>query len=232
MELRGRNARRHAARSAISARYFFRPPLASTSRHTVERARPSSAAAIAGIDHPVARPRENGEPKLTALPEALVASPRHRAMNLRNEEICRPRCLAMRLTGTPRSRMSQILALSASLKRLHTRTPPDRPHHCPPIRLVLQRPLEDTAVRRHGQGWPRSGLLGTRYRQPVEATGGSCPEPSTSGRGGGGPWRAVGPLPANLGGLEPHALAGTSPSIRDRRFRYLAPEVRHASQTR
>ena len=40
----GRSARRHAARSATSARYFLRPPLALTSRHTVEGERPRASA--------------------------------------------------------------------------------------------------------------------------------------------------------------------------------------------
>jgi hypothetical protein len=46
-------------------------------------------------------------------------------MNLRNDEFCLPRCFAMRFTGTPASRMSQITTLSASENRATT-TPPDR----------------------------------------------------------------------------------------------------------
>jgi hypothetical protein len=53
----GRVARDHAATSARAARYARGPPLAETSRHTVEGERPS-AAAIARSDRPAARPRE------------------------------------------------------------------------------------------------------------------------------------------------------------------------------
>ena len=49
----------------------------------------------------------------------------------------------MRLTGTPASRMSQIVLLSSGENRA-IRGPPDRRHHCSPIRPVLQRSLEDT----------------------------------------------------------------------------------------
>ena len=40
----GRSARRQAARSATSARYFLGPPFALTSRHTVEAERPRASA--------------------------------------------------------------------------------------------------------------------------------------------------------------------------------------------
>jgi hypothetical protein len=46
-------------------------------------------------------------------------------MNFRSDEFWRPKCRAMRLTGTPASRMSQIVFLSASENRATT-TPPDR----------------------------------------------------------------------------------------------------------
>jgi hypothetical protein len=46
-------------------------------------------------------------------------------MNLRNEEFCLPKCLAMRLTGTSASRISQIVALSSSENR-SIAAPPDR----------------------------------------------------------------------------------------------------------
>ena len=51
----GRSARRHAARSATRARYFFRPPLALTSRHTVEGDRPRDSA-MARMESPAAKP--------------------------------------------------------------------------------------------------------------------------------------------------------------------------------
>jgi hypothetical protein len=53
----GRVARAHASRSALAARYRLDPPLALTSRLTVEGALPSRPA-IARIDCPAARPRE------------------------------------------------------------------------------------------------------------------------------------------------------------------------------
>src|SRR5262249_13531386 len=59
------------------------------------------------------------------------------ATNLRSDEFRPPRCLAMRLTGTPASRISQIVFLSSSENRTTT-TPPDRRHHCPPIRPALR----------------------------------------------------------------------------------------------
>ena len=53
----GRVARDHAARSARAARYRRRPPLALTSRLTVEGDRPNETA-IARTEYPAARPRE------------------------------------------------------------------------------------------------------------------------------------------------------------------------------
>ncbi len=53
----GRAARDHAARSAAAARYRARPPLPSTSRLTVDVARPRPAA-ITRSDNPAASPRE------------------------------------------------------------------------------------------------------------------------------------------------------------------------------
>jgi hypothetical protein len=53
----GRQARPQAARSAVSARYWRRPPLPATSRDTVDGARPSTPA-IVRSDRPAARPRE------------------------------------------------------------------------------------------------------------------------------------------------------------------------------
>jgi hypothetical protein len=58
-------------------------------------------------------------------------------MNFRSEEFWRPRCLAMRFTGTPASRISQIVALSASVNLAIT-VPPHRRHQCSPIREVLR----------------------------------------------------------------------------------------------
>lgn len=49
-------------------------------------------------------------------------------MNFRTDELCRPKCLAIRLTATPASRISQIVALSSSENR--TTTPPDRRQQC------------------------------------------------------------------------------------------------------
>ena len=53
----GRQARSQARRSAVVARYWRRPPLRSTSRLTVEGARPSCSA-IARRDQPLASPLE------------------------------------------------------------------------------------------------------------------------------------------------------------------------------
>jgi hypothetical protein len=50
-------------------------------------------------------------------------------MNFRSDEFCRPKCLAIRLTGTPASRISQIVPLSSSENRTTT-TPPDRRQQC------------------------------------------------------------------------------------------------------
>ena len=126
------------------------PPLALTSRQTVEGDRPRSAA-MARIESARRQaPRDllaflEREPQLRALPSTSDASLRARN-ELAQREFCLPRCLAMRFTGTPASRMSQMVCFSASLKRLTT-TPPDRRTQCSPIRLVLQRPLEGTALR-------------------------------------------------------------------------------------
>ena len=150
----GRNPRRHAARSATRARYFLLPPLALTSRYTVEGERPRDWA-MARMESPAASPLEISSRSLrdnrsSERCRAVGRFPPASAMNLRNDTFCLPRCLAMRLTGTPASRMSQIVWRSSSLKRLHICIPPDRWNQCPPIRLVLQRPLEDTGDRGHG----------------------------------------------------------------------------------
>ena len=54
---KGRRAWREARRSACSARYFALPPLAFTSRQTVDGER-CSPSAIALIERPAANPRE------------------------------------------------------------------------------------------------------------------------------------------------------------------------------
>jgi hypothetical protein len=46
--------------------------------------------------------------------------------------------LAMRLTGTPASRMSQIVCCSSSVNRLAISTPPGRRTQCSPISQVLR----------------------------------------------------------------------------------------------
>ena len=46
------------------------------------------------------------------------------AMNFLIDTFCQPRCLAIRLTGTPASRMSQIVFWSSSENRFHIPTPP------------------------------------------------------------------------------------------------------------
>ena len=76
----GRSERRRAPRSATRARYFVRPPLAFTSRHTVDGERPRDPA-IVRMESPAARPREISSPsraqtKLAALPRGADASPR------------------------------------------------------------------------------------------------------------------------------------------------------------
>ena len=72
------------------------------------------------------------QPKLRPLPRSRT-SPAASAMNLRNDEFCRPRCLAMRLTGTPASRISQIVFLSSSESRATQHLPIDDTK-CSPIR--------------------------------------------------------------------------------------------------
>ena len=89
-------------------------------------------------------PLRQRQPKLTAL-RALGRLPPASAMNFRSDEFCRPRCLAMRLTGTPASRMSQIVFLSSSENRTTT-TPPDRRHPKPANQVRVAMTVEDTAV--------------------------------------------------------------------------------------
>jgi hypothetical protein len=74
--------------------------------------------AIARNDMPAAKPREissrsASDNRSSQRCRALGRLPRASAMNLRSDEFRRPRCLAMRLTGTPTSRMSQIVFLSS-----------------------------------------------------------------------------------------------------------------------
>jgi hypothetical protein len=87
---------------------------------------------MARIDTPVARPREissrsANDNRSAQRSRAVGRRPPASAMNFRSDEFCRPKCLAMRLTGTPASRMSQIVFLSSSENRA-TPTPPDRQH--------------------------------------------------------------------------------------------------------
>ena len=110
LDLLGRNARRQAARSATRARYSLLAPLRFTSRQTVEGERPRSWA-MARIERPAASPREissrsSNESRSSERSRDVGRLPPASAMNLRSEEFCLPRCLAMRLTGTPASRMS------------------------------------------------------------------------------------------------------------------------------
>jgi hypothetical protein len=137
----GRNARRCAPRSAGNARYFARPPLAFTSRQTVDADRPIPQAIVRNA-RPAANPREissrsANDNRSSQRSRGLGRLPPASAMNFRSDEFCRPRCLAMRLTGTPASRISQIVFRSSSENRT-TPTPPDRRHHCSPIRTVLR----------------------------------------------------------------------------------------------
>jgi hypothetical protein len=81
---------------------------------------------------PAARPREissrsANDNRSAHRSRAVGRFPPALAMNVRSDEFCRPKCLAMRFTDTPASRMSQIVFLSSSENRT-TPTPPDRRH--------------------------------------------------------------------------------------------------------
>ncbi len=56
---------------------------------------------------PLVPPKRDGAP--SAHVRALGLAPPWSAMNFLSDEFCLPRCIAMRLTGTPASRMSQIV---------------------------------------------------------------------------------------------------------------------------
>ena len=72
--------------------------------------------AIARMDNPAASPREissrsANDSRSSERSRGFGRFPPASAMNLRNELFCLPRCRAMRLTGTPASRRSQIVFL-------------------------------------------------------------------------------------------------------------------------
>ena len=99
------------------------------SRHTVDGARPIPSA-IRRIDNPAASPREissrsRSDNRNALRSRGLGRAPPADAMNVRNDEFCRPKCLAIRFTGTPASRIDQIVSFSSSENRTTT-TPPDR----------------------------------------------------------------------------------------------------------
>ena len=97
---------------------------------------------MARMERPAANPleissRSINDRRSSDRSRAVGLVPPRSAMNLRSEEFCLSRCLAMRLTGTPASRISQIVFRSSSENRAIS-TPPDQCTHCSPIRWVLQ----------------------------------------------------------------------------------------------
>ena len=139
----GGDATPAAARPDPPATPDTRPARHSRSpRDTPSTGSAPSPAAIARNDNPAARPREissrSANDKRSSLRSRGVGRlPPASAMNFRSDTFCLPRCFAMRFTGTPASRMSQITAFSASENRL-TPAPPDRRRECSPIRQPLR----------------------------------------------------------------------------------------------
>ena len=115
------------------------------------------------------------------------------------------------LTGTPASRMSQIVCLSSGENRaIHA--PPDRRHHCPPIRQVLQRPLEATGDRGHPSHPLGTTLPGGRrscqqpaFRGPSAGDGSRRPAP---------PIRLTDCCRRDIRVSSPRAVDGSSRSMR------------------
>lgn len=118
---------------------IFPAPALGLDLATHGRGRPPRASAMTGREWPATSPRAillqflEGVPQFRAFPRSRSPAA-DTGDELAQRRVVSSRYLPMRFTGTPACCISQIVGLSSSENRF-IHTPPDRRHHCSPIRL-------------------------------------------------------------------------------------------------